>query len=260
MSEQMLLRTAFVDFLKHMLPLIIDPLLIVQSHFKNFTKLLEDKSKTPQNILEFIEKLKFQPKTEKKATQQPIVTEPASNSSESTTQNVQQNQGVATIQNRRYHRRYLSHQNDILSRIKKDNLQDITSIKEEIQPAAVTYEKVQVQQPAKFDCQFQKFLQIQQNNGFSIISKECILDDIELAMKEFSRNTKTLFCMVERSSEVNTSESNEVDKSLKNKDYNFSEYVEEKAQQQENKTAVNSLRKGNNFNILQKYKTLIRNY
>lgn len=48
-------------------------------------------------------------------------------------------------------------------------------------------------------------------------------------MKEFSRNTKTLFCMVERSSEVNTSESNEVDKSLKNKDYNFSEYVEEKS-------------------------------
>lgn len=42
MSELMLLRAAFVDFLKQMLPLIIDPLLIVNSHFKNFTNILED--------------------------------------------------------------------------------------------------------------------------------------------------------------------------------------------------------------------------
>lgn len=55
----MLLRAAFVDFLKQMLPLIIDPLLIVHSHFKNFTNLLENEAKTPQHILEFIEKLKF---------------------------------------------------------------------------------------------------------------------------------------------------------------------------------------------------------
>lgn len=56
--------------------------------------------------------------------------------------------------------------------------------------------------------------------------------------------------MAERSSEVNTSESTEVDKSLKNKDYNFGKYVEAVVEQQENKTAENSLRRGNNFNIL----------
>lgn len=69
-------------------------------------------------------------------------------------------------------------------------------------------------------------------------------------MKEFRRNTKTLFCLAERSSEVNTSESTEADKSLKNKDYNFSKYVETVTGQQENKTVENSLRRGNNFNIL----------
>ncbi|CAD8090149.1 unnamed protein product [Paramecium primaurelia] len=260
MSEQMLLRAAFVDFLKQMLPLIIDPLLIVHSHFKNFTNILEDQTKTPQNILEFIEKLKFQPKTEKKATPQPIITEPASNPQDPKALAIPLNQVSGSIQNKGYHRRYLSNQTDVLSRIKKDNLQDKPSIQEEIQPKQVAYEKIQVQQPAKFTCQFQKFLQIQDNNGFSIVSKECILDDLELAMKEFRRNTKTLFCMAERSSEVNTSESTEVDKSLKNKDYNFGKYVEAVVEQQENKTAENSLRRGNNFNILQKYKTIIRNY
>lgn len=34
-------------------------------------------------------------------------------------------------------------------------------------------------------------------------------------MKEFRRNTKTMSCLTEKTSEVNTSESNEVDKTLK---------------------------------------------
>ncbi|CAK89994.1 unnamed protein product (macronuclear) [Paramecium tetraurelia] len=267
MSEQMLLRAAFVDFLKQMLPLIIDPLLIVNSHFKNFTLLLEDQTKTSQQILEFIEKLKFQPKTENKVAQQAIITEPVSNPQDPKVLTIPLNQVQGTSQNRGYHRRYLSHQTDIYSRIKKDNLQDKQPIQEEIQPKPAAIEKIQVQctifvfiqEPGKFTCQFQKFLQIQDNDGFSIVSKECILDDLELAMKEFRRNTKTLLCMAERSSEVNTSESTEVDKTLKHKDYNFSKYLETAVEHQENKTAENTLRRGNNFNILQKYKTVIKN-
>lgn len=72
----MLLRNAFVDFLKQMQPLVIDPLLIVHSHFKNFTKLLEDNSITTKTIVEFIEKLKFKPQQEKSKVEKIISQEP----------------------------------------------------------------------------------------------------------------------------------------------------------------------------------------
>lgn len=42
MSENTLLRNAFIDFLQQMLPLVIDPMMIVRRHFENLIKILGD--------------------------------------------------------------------------------------------------------------------------------------------------------------------------------------------------------------------------
>ncbi|CAD8131983.1 unnamed protein product [Paramecium octaurelia] len=222
MGDIQSLKVAFIEFIEKLLPSISDPMSITQQKCQLLIKLLKDQGKTISDVCLYIQNLK-------------IVHLKPSN------QNVQEEDKVKSptkikqldhelFQPESYFKLNLPNKDLIIkkSSLKNGELREKNNNVEQNERQAedsstpLKFGIDKLKKTPKMTSTFNMFFQ--QVKGFSIVSKEYIIDNLQQSMKEFTRHTKIMGCIEQRSFEVNSGEISEVDKKLHHQNYNFTSY------------------------------------
>ncbi|CAD8055487.1 unnamed protein product [Paramecium sonneborni] len=223
MTDIQSLKVAFIEFIEKLLPSISDPMSITQQKCQLLIKLLKDEGKTIKDVCLYIQNFKIGHM--KSTTNQKIEEDDKLKSPLKSKQ-----PDLELFQPESYFRLNLPNKDLIIkkSSLKNGDLREkiLNAQQSEGQaedtstPLKLGIEKLK--KTPKTTSTFNLFFQ--QVKGFSIVSREYIIDDIQQCMKEFQRHTKIMGCIEQRSFEVNSGEITDVDKKMHHQNYNFTSY------------------------------------
>ncbi|CAD8057487.1 unnamed protein product [Paramecium sonneborni] len=229
MADIQSLKVAFIEFIEKLLPSISDPMSITQQKCQLLIKLLKDECKTIKDVCLYIQNLKI---GHMKPSSQNITEEDKLKSPIKTKQ-----PDLELFQTETYFRLNLPNKDLIIkkSSLKNGELRDKKhndsqsdgQAQDNQTPLKLGIEKLK--KTPKTTSTLNLFFQ--QVKGFSIVSKEYIIDDIQHCMKEFRRHTKIMGCIEQRSFEVNSGEITDVDKKMHHQNYTFTTYSKQYEQQ-----------------------------
>ncbi|CAD8138197.1 unnamed protein product [Paramecium octaurelia] len=223
MADIQSLKVAFIEFIEKLLPSISDPMSITQQKCQLLIKLLKDQAKTISDVCLFIQNLKIghmKPSNQNGQEEEKV---------KSPTKTKQPDHEL--FQPESYFRLNLPNKDLIIKKSghkygelkeKNNNVDQIEGQTEDTStPLKFGIDKLK--KTPKTTSTLNTFFQ--QVKGFSIVSREYLIDDLQSCMKEFRRHTKIMGCIEQRSFEVNSGEISEADKKLHNQNYNFTSYT-----------------------------------
>ncbi|CAD8150354.1 unnamed protein product [Paramecium pentaurelia] len=249
MADIQSLKVAFIEFIEKLLPSISDPMSITQQKCQLLIKLLKDQGKTIQDVCLYIQNLKIghmKPSNQNNQEEEKV---------KSPTKTKQPDHEL--FQPESYFKLNLPNKDLIIKKSSHKN--------NELREKIINVEQVEGQTedtltPLKFGIDKLKKtpkttstlnMFFQQVKGFSIVSREYIIDDLQQCMKEFRRHTKIMGCIEQRSFEVNSGEISEVDKKLHHQNYNFTSYSKQVERQKSfKKMSIFEQKKNTEPNIL----------